>query len=64
MDEDEDALWKREWIEKARISSPPPMSRIVVAVDPAMSTKPTSSETGIVVVGADARLKQAFVLAD
>ena len=64
MDEDEDALWKREWIEKARISSAPPMSRIVVAVDPAMSTKPTSSETGIVVVGADARLKQAFVLAD
>ena len=64
MDEDEDALWKREWIEKARISSAPLMSRIVVAVDPAMSTKPTSSETGIVVVGADARLKQAFVLAD
>ena len=24
MDEDEDALWKREWIEKARISSPHP----------------------------------------
>ena len=47
-------LRKREWIEKARISSAPPMSRIVVAVDPAMSTKPTSSETGIVVVGADA----------
>ena len=64
MDEDEDALWKREWIEKARLGSHPPMSRIVVAIDPAMSTKPTSSETGIVVVGADMRRKEAYVLAD
>ena len=64
IDEDEDALWKREWIEKARLGSHPPISRIVVAVDPAMSTKPTSSETGIVVVGADMRRKEAYVLAD
>ena len=64
MDEDEDALWKREWIEKARLGSHPPISRIVVAIDPAMSTKPTSSETGIVVVGADMRRKEAYVLAD
>ena len=64
MDEDENALWKREWIEKARLRSHPPISRIVVAVDPAMSTKPTSSETGIVVVGADMRRQHAYVLAD
>ena len=64
MDEDEDALWKREWIEKARLRTQPPLSRIVVAVDPAMSTKPTSSETGIVVVGADMRRQHAYVLAD
>ena len=64
MDEDEDALWKREWIEKARLRSHPPISRIVVAVDPALSTKPTSSETGIVVVGADMRRQHAYVLAD
>ena len=64
MDEDEDALWKREWIEKARLGSHPPISRIVVAVDPALSTKPTSSETGIVVVGADMRRDHAYVLAD
>ena len=31
---------------------------------PAMSTKPTSSETGIVVVGADMRRQHAYVLAD
>ena len=64
IDEDEDALWKREWIEKARLSSHPPVARIVVAIDPAMSTKPNSSETGIVVVGADMRRKHAYVLAD
>ena len=51
-------------IEKARLGSHPPISRIVVAVDPAMSTKPTSSETGIVVVGADMRRQHAYVLAD
>ena len=64
IDEDEDAIWKRGWIEKARLSSHPPVARIVVAIDPAMSTKPNSSETGIVVVGADMRRKHAYVLAD
>ena len=63
-DEDEDALWKREWIEKARLGSHPPISRIVVSIDPAMSTRPTSSETGIVVVGADMRRQDAYILAD
>ena len=38
-DEDEDALWKREWIEKARLGSHPPIARIVVSIDPAMSTQ-------------------------
>ena len=64
MDEDEDALWKREWIEKARLGSYPPISRIVVSIDPAMTARPTSSETGIIVVGADMRRDQAYVLAD
>ena len=64
IDEDEDALWKREWIEKARLGSYPPIARIVVSIDPAMSARPTSSETGIVVVGADMRRDHAYVLAD
>ena len=64
IDEDEDALWKREWIEKARLGSYPPIARIVVSIDPAMSAKPTSSETGIVVVGADMRRDHVYVLAD
>ena len=64
IDEDEDALWKREWIEEARLSSHPPVARIVVAIDPAMSARPNSSETGIVVVGADMHRQHAYVLAD
>ena len=64
IDQDEDAIWKREWIENARLSSHPPVARIVVSIDPAMSTKPNSSETGIVVVGADMRREHAYVLAD
>ena len=64
IDQDEDALWKREWIEKARLSSYPPIARIVVSIDPAMSTRPNSSETGIVVVGADMHREHAYVLAD
>ena len=64
IDQDEDAIWKREWIEKARLNGHPPVARIVVSIDPAMSTKPNSSETGIVVVGADMRREHAYVLAD
>ena len=64
IEEDENALWKREWIENARLSAHPPIARIVVSIDPAMSTRPNSSETGIVVVGADMHRKHAYVLAD
>ncbi len=63
-DEYEDALWKREWIEDARLANHPPVARIVVAIDPAMSAKPSSSETGIVVVGADMHREHAYVIAD
>lgn len=48
------ALWKRIWIETRRVKFGQPlprMRRIVVAVDPAVSTNPKSNETGIVVCG-------------
>ena len=48
------ALWKRGWIEARRCrfgEALPAMRRIVVAVDPAVSTNPKSNETGIVIVG-------------
>jgi predicted phage terminase large subunit-like protein len=47
------ALWQRFWLDRDRISQPPPLVRIVVGVDPAISTGEGSDETGIVVAGSD-----------
>jgi hypothetical protein len=48
----EDALWRRAMIK--RVANPPPLKRIVVAIDPAVTNAPGSDETGIIAVGADA----------
>lgn len=47
------ALWRREQIEADRVQygELPTMARVVVGVDPAASHKPSSANTGIVVVG-------------
>lgn len=47
------ALWKSDTINKNRITEQdlPPLKRIVVAVDPAVSATDTSDETGIIVKG-------------
>lgn len=47
----EDALWRRSVIR--RVAQPPPLKRIVVAIDPAVTNKPGSDETGIVAAGVD-----------
>ncbi|MEM9145792.1 MAG: terminase family protein [Pseudomonadota bacterium] len=48
----EGALWTRAALDRARIETPPPLDRIVVAVDPPASDKADADECGIVVVGA------------
>tara|TARA_B100000287_G_scaffold268306_1_gene252325 strand:- start:184 stop:1506 length:1323 start_codon:yes stop_codon:yes gene_type:complete len=53
LDDVDGALWNREMIEAARTSTMPDMKRIVVAIDPAVSSKETSAETGIIVAGVD-----------
>ena len=63
LDESESALWKRDWIEVTRVREAPELSRVVVAVDPAVSSRSSSSETGIVVAGADEN-GHAYVLED
>ncbi len=46
------ALWNRAQIDKNRTTAAPPvMKRVVVAVDPAVSAKKGSDETGIIVAG-------------
>jgi len=51
LDEAEGALWKRSQIDDQRVTAPPNMIRIVVAVDPAVTSGDNSDETGIVVAG-------------
>ena len=51
LDNVEGALWTREMIENARVDSAPPLVRVVVAIDPAVTSAATSDETGIVAAG-------------
>jgi len=63
LEDTEGALWTRAGIDRCRVSTVPEMKRIVVAIDPAMSSNITSDETGIVAAGrgADGNI---YVLAD
>lgn len=45
------ALWSLGQIDRLRVEAAPPLDRIVVAVDPAVSTNEKSDYTGIVVAG-------------
>jgi PBSX family phage terminase large subunit len=57
----EHALWRRETIH--RTQKPPELTRIVVAIDPAVSNEAGSDETGLVVTGIDAG-GNGYVLCD
>ena len=54
LEDVEGALWTRAMIEEGRISleDAPPYFRIVVAIDPAVTSGESSDETGIIVAGA------------
>ena len=54
LEDMEGALWTRAWIEDKRLEPKdmPPLYRIVVAIDPAVTSNEDSDETGIVVAGA------------
>ncbi|MEW6630318.1 MAG: terminase family protein [Pseudomonadota bacterium] len=45
------ALWTREVIDAQRVKEAPQLMRVVVAIDPAISNKEGSDETGIIVAG-------------
>jgi phage terminase large subunit-like protein len=49
------ALWSLETIDKARRDRAPELQRVVVAIDPAVSSHEGSDETGIIVAGKDER---------
>jgi phage terminase large subunit-like protein len=45
------ALWHRDMLDDLRVSEAPEMAKVVVAIDPAVTSEEGSDETGIVVVG-------------
>jgi phage terminase large subunit-like protein len=51
LDNVDGALWTRKLIDDARVDSAPPLVRVVVAIDPAVTGNATSDETGIVAAG-------------
>jgi phage terminase large subunit-like protein len=63
LDDTPGALWSHAIIDAARMSVAPLLQRIVVAIDPAVSSGEDADETGIVVVGKDTS-GQGYVLQD
>jgi len=61
IEDNESALWRRDWIERTRCTMPPALTRVVIGVDPPASSK--GDECGIVVAGR-AESDAGFVLAD
>jgi phage terminase large subunit-like protein len=60
IEDAENALWQRDWIERHRVREIPPLERIVVAIDPPAGLR--GDECGIVVAGI--ANGQGYVLAD
>ena len=63
LDEDASALWNPERIAAARVTSAPDLRRIVIGVDPAVTSGPESDFTGIV-AAASGTDGDYYVLAD
>jgi phage terminase large subunit-like protein len=51
LEDNPNALWSLDQIDAARVKVAPDLRRVVVAVDPAVTSRPDSDETGVVVVG-------------
>jgi len=68
LEDTEGALWSRQQLDSLRIAQLPDFDRIVVAVDPSITSNGRSDECGIVVVGAVTRGPvqdwRAYVLED
>lgn len=51
LDDNPGALWQRKDIDESRVKEAPPMKRVVVAIDPAVTSNEYSDLTGIVAAG-------------
>jgi phage terminase large subunit-like protein len=53
LDDNPNALWTRQTIDKNRVKEAPRLNRIVVGVDPAVTSGDKADDTGIIVAGRD-----------
>lgn len=51
LEDREDALWQRDWFDAHRVRAAPTLQRIVVAVDPPVTSGANADACGIVVAG-------------
>ncbi len=58
------ALFDRDMIQRNRVKEPPILKRVVVGVDPAISSEEDSNATGIVAAGLGEKDDHGYVLAD
>lgn len=63
IDDVDGALWTHAQLDDLRVKVAPPLVRLVIAIDPAITAAATSDKTGIIAAGVDAA-GQAYVLAD
>lgn len=63
LEDTEGALWTKGLIDRNRIKKAPPLARITVSIDPAVTNTQASDETGIIVCGSDAG-GHGYVLGD
>jgi Uncharacterized conserved protein len=61
IEDNENALWKRDWIEKSRLRSHPGLIRVVIGVDPPASV--AGDECGIIAAGMD-DAGEGYILGD
>ena len=54
VEDSEGALWSRDGLEACREACAPPLSRVVVAIDPPASSSGRADRCGIVAAGMDA----------
>jgi len=66
IDDPPGALWTRSQIEAACVNTLPELERIIIAIDPPATGKPTADECGLVVAGSTGQGIQAraYILAD
>lgn len=63
LEDQEGLLWNKAIVDRCKVRKAPEMVRVIVSIDPAVTAKAESDETGIVVLGKDSQ-NNGYVLED